>query len=109
MNIHPYIENMLENYQTEHLHSLLEWLDPEFKNLTELFLLLEIEAKNSQTPKRESMMSTPICPLSTHSFSLEEQATFSILNEFGPNVSGKSYFQWLKSDVAQRLVSSISA
>ncbi len=94
MSLNPIIENMLEAYQPEQLHSLLAWLDPSLQNLTEL---------ESQNPKAESTMSIPITMPPSNGLQLEDQVALSILSEFGPNFTGKPYFHWLNTCVSQRI------
>lgn len=94
MSINPYILNMLEAYQPEQLHTLLEWLDPAIQNL------IDTESHN---PKAEPTMSTVIHLPTSNPAPLEDQVTVSIVNEFGPSFSGKAYFQWLRNCVSQRI------
>jgi len=100
MSLNPIIENMLEAYQPEQLHSLLAWLDPALQNLT------DIESPNT---KAESNMSTSITTPISNGLQLEDQVALSILSEFGPNFSTKPYFQWLNNNVSQRIIAPTQA
>ena len=105
MSLSPYLNQLLEAYDLERLQALANWLDQDSTDLL----------NDSPYPvKEESPMSVIHLEKSnleaqdSTSIEIDDLVAFSILNEFGPDVMGKPYFDWLNRCVSQRFASKAS-
>jgi hypothetical protein len=89
MQLNPTLAKLLEAYELEELNTLVGWLEPEARPLTDESLL----------SKEEPVMNTTF---SSAPVVLDDLVEFSILNEFGPDFQGKSCFDWLRQCMIQR-------
>ncbi|MCE3235068.1 MAG: hypothetical protein K0Q50_1248 [Vampirovibrio sp.] len=110
MTLHPHLVELLETYEPEHLSALLTWLEPEISpsaNDTHANLTEQVDSLAGL--EEETPMSNIVFIQASQAVLLNDRVAFTLLNEFGPNFSGKAYFHWLRDSVSQRIAQDATA
>ena len=106
LRVNSHLLSVLENYEVERLNAILSWLTPTDDSLPSLI-----------EPDANHLEIQPMVPLSVlntveaenqDSLSVHELVHFSLLDEFGPTLSGKPAFVWLSQKVSQRIQGQLS-